>query len=1022
MENTNNRTRVSAPAILDPVSSPNTSVVFDDKNAPNLSRQASSDGEEAVQNNRILSPKRYTIFSSFNVRTLSPKGSFQELVSSSLSYNTDIIAVQEHRFYHPKETLKYLKCDQFQLITSSAYKNSINATIGGVGFLLSPKASSNLLNIESISERILLLELECNPRTTVICAYSPTNSSSDEDIKSFYQTLSATIDQIPLHNFVAVCGDFNAKLGPNDTPFTYNEETNRNGKYLKDLMFEFNLFSSNTTFMKPKGQLWTFEYPNGDRAQIDYILFRKKWRNSVHNSRSYSTFSSVCSDHRIVSAKTKLSLRASKPCKPHPMKQIDWRLVAEDSELCNRYIVEVNNRFSSLYTSEITSDNVEEAYNHLIKVNEDTALSILPKKRKRSKNIPNSITKARNELKLASSDYHSRPTRNRKAKLDQAKKALDEAYLNAEVAYISGKIDALSKQHAHKQYHLAWKTVKEISGKNSVSSVQIKGGSAKKRQENWISHFKNLLGRAPRLPDSAALPCVRISDELGIDTSLFTISELRSATKQLSASKAFGPDCIPPIIWKSQVFENLLLNLCNFCFTENKCPSSWLCSQIIPFPKKGDLSLPTNYRGISLMPIAAKIYNKLLLNRLIPFVDPLLRDNQNGFRSGRSTISQILSLRRLIEESELCKLDLSLVFVDFSKAFDSVDRTKIFEILDLYGIPEKIVSAIKVLYTNSHSKILTPDGETPSFDTITGILQGDTLAPFLFIVVVDYVLRVSVDTKNSEGVQLTPKLSARHPSKQLTDTDFADDLALVSRSIKGAQTLLSALESASNCVGLYLNELKTEQMTLDYSNQDNLSIKTLNNTTLKRVNDYKYLGSFISSSEKDFQVRKGLAWAACNQLHSLWSSNISDSIKLKTFHTVIEPILLYGSETWTLSKQLEKKLDGTYTRLLMRVRNLSWKNHPTLFQIYGRTPRVSDVVRKRRTQFAGHCFRAEKEIISSLLLWKPPNTILRGRKLSFPDILSRDSGIEKQDLGTAMRDRDVWRGIVEAMISTAVDT
>ena len=99
--------------------------------------------------------------------------------------------------------------------------------------------------------------------------------------------------------------------------------------------------------------------------------------------------------------------------------------------------------------------------------------------------------------------------------------------------------------------------------------------------------------------------------------------------------------------------------------------------------KKGDLSLATNYRGISLMAISAKIYNKLLLNRLIPFVGPILRKNQNGFRHGRSTLSQILCLRRIIEEANLSNLDLALVFVDFSKAFDSVDRSKMFEILRL---------------------------------------------------------------------------------------------------------------------------------------------------------------------------------------------------------------------------------------------------------------------------------------------------------------------------------------------------
>ncbi len=93
------------------------------------------------------------------------------------------------------------------------------------------------------------------------------------------------------------------------------------------------------------------------------------------------------------------------------------------------------------------------------------------------------------------------------------------------------------------------------------------------------------------------------------------------------------------------------------------------------------------------MSIAAKIYNKMLLNCLIPFVEPLLRRNQNGFRRGRSTLSQIICLRRLIEESKLKKPNLALVFVDFSKAFDSVDILKMFEILRLYGIPEEMVAA-----------------------------------------------------------------------------------------------------------------------------------------------------------------------------------------------------------------------------------------------------------------------------------------------------------------------------------------
>ena len=87
-----------------------------------------------------------------------------------------------------------------------------------------------------------------------------------------------------------------------------------------------------------------------------------------------------------------------------------------------------------------------------------------------------------------------------------------------------------------------------------------------------------------------------------------------------------------------------------------------------------------------------------------------------------------------------------MVFVDFYKALDSVDREKMFEILRLYGIPERIISAIRVLYTESSSSILSSDGETELFSIIAGISQGDTLAHFLFIIVVDYFLRMSVDT------------------------------------------------------------------------------------------------------------------------------------------------------------------------------------------------------------------------------------------------------------------------------------
>ena len=157
-----------------------------------------------------------------------------------------------------------------------------------------------------------------------------------------------------------------------------------------------------------------------------------------------------------------------------------------------------------------------------------------------------------------------------------------------------------------------------------------------------------------------------------------------------------------------------------------------------PFPKKGDLGLAKNYRGITRPSIAAKIYNALLRNSIEPKIDNILRKNQNGFRRNRSTTSQILNIRRIIESVRVKNLQATLLFVDFTKAFDSIYRGKMEKILLAYGVPKETVGAITILYRNTKVKVRSPDGDTEYFDIIARVLQGDTLAPYLFIICVDY--------------------------------------------------------------------------------------------------------------------------------------------------------------------------------------------------------------------------------------------------------------------------------------------
>ena len=278
--------------------------------------------------------------------------------------------------------------------------------------------------------------------------------------------------------------------------------------------------------------------------------------------------------------------------------------------MSSRFAIEVFNHFSDLFIEEVTSDNVDQAYSTLVNVTEKIALDQLPKKKKKkllnASEYP-SVCTARDNLKTASSLFHAKPTRRRKANLDSAKHELDNAYLNAEVAYINGQINSLSQNFSENKHRNAWKLVRELSGKNSKPSIQIKGGSSKKRLENWFFHFQNLLGKKPTLPETNILPREQISPLLNIPESSFTLKELHKALSETKSSKAFGPDNIPPIIWKDAHFHDLLLKICNIALENNICTSYWLNSNIVPVPKKGDLTLATNYRGISLLPIAAKI-------------------------------------------------------------------------------------------------------------------------------------------------------------------------------------------------------------------------------------------------------------------------------------------------------------------------------------------------------------------------------------------------------------------------------
>ena len=420
---------------------------------------------------------------------------------------------------------------------------------------------------------------------------------------------------------------------------------------------------------------------------------------------------------------------------------------------------------------------------------------------------------------------------------------------------------------------------------------------------------------------------------------------------------------------------------------------------ILPFPKKGDLGLAKNYRGITLTSIAPKIYNTLLRNRIEPKIDNILRKNQNGFRRNRSTTSQILTIRRILEGVRAKNLQATLLSVDFTKAFDSIHRGKMELILLAYGLPKETVAAIMILYKNTKVKVRSPDRDTEYFDIVAGVLQGDTLAPYLFIICLDYVLRALIDKIRENGFELTKKRSKRYPAKTITDADYADDLALLANTPNQAETLLHSLERAAVGIGLHVNAHKTEYMCYN---------QTGNITTLRLVDKFTYLGSSVSSTENDIDTRLMKAWTAIGRLSIIWKSDLTDEMKHSFFQAAVVSILLYGCTTWTLTKRLKKKLDNNYTRMLRAILNKFWRQHPTRRQLYGHLPPITKTIQVRRARHAGHCWRSKDELVSDVLLWTPTyGQAKAGRPArTYIQQLCEDTGCNPEDLPEAMNDRE----------------
>ena len=314
------------------------------------------------------------------------------------------------------------------------------------------------------------------------------------------------------------------------------------------------------------------------------------------------------------------------------------------------------------------------------------------------------------------------------------------------------------------------------------------------------------------------------------------------------------------------------------------------------------------------------------------------------------------------------------------------------------------------------------------FDLGVGVLQGDTLAPYLFIIVLDWIMRNAI-TDNSLGFNLNPSVTStrttrstsRNISQQnhqyITDADYCDDIVLFSDDVSKSNLMLNSIALWASKVGLKINcaKGKTEYILVGDFSEDSVIIK-IGDTIINRVDDYKYLGSWLMDTEKEFNCRKGQAWSAITKLDKIWKSKkFSRNMKILFFTALIESIFFYNSSTWTISSTFLAKIVGAYNRLLRYALNISWTEKVTNAKAFKDLESCEERLRRFRLSLAGHCWRSNtycKQPVCDLLFWKYPgsNGIKYYDTLMFD--LSGDFNGKKIDsidkLQKAMSNKEAW--------------
>ncbi|CAM4928046.1 unnamed protein product [Rotaria socialis] len=388
------------------------------------------------------------------------------------------------------------------------------------------------------------------------------------------------------------------------------------------------------------------------------------------------------------------------------------------------------------------------------------------------------------------------------------------------------------------------------------------------------------------------------------------IFEVRTAVKSLKADKAPGPDGIKNEALKFGGYElwKIITKLFNECLEIEDIPTQWKQSSTIIIPKKGDREDLKNYRPIALLPTIYKLFTKVLVNRMARQLDEQQPREQAGFRSGFSTIDHFHVINQILERTRECKIPLCMVFVDYEKAFDSMEINAAINALVRQNIPKKYIRTLLNINTDCSTSIRLFNNNI-AIPINRGVRQGDTISPKLFTAALEDVFR-TLGWEN-RGIMVDGEL--------LTHLRFADDIVLFAYDVKTVAEMLKELNEASTRVGLRINRAKTQAMKNDQCASETIK---LDDDTILFVNKYTYLGQTITQDHKvedEIQRRRSAAWFSFKNIEEIIKKTKNVTLRAHLFNSTILPVLNYGCEVWTMRESDKQKLQTTQRAIERRV-------------------------------------------------------------------------------------------------------